>query len=45
MIGQYHLQSKQNQTELQIDLIVDTPKWAYAILYKTLQIKIESNVQ
>ncbi|GEM_PF-2023885 len=34
MIGQYHLQSKQNQTELQIDLIVDTPKWAYAILYK-----------
>jgi len=34
MIGQYHLQSKQNQTELQIDLMVDTPKWAYAILYK-----------
>ncbi|WP_426273597.1 SRPBCC domain-containing protein [Exiguobacterium sp. R-17] len=34
MIGQYHLQSKQNQTELQIDLIVDTSKWAYAILYK-----------
>ncbi|WP_393964413.1 SRPBCC family protein [Exiguobacterium sp. S22-S28] len=34
MIGQYHLQSKQNRTELQIDFLVETPKWAYAILYK-----------